>query len=93
MDVVTNEGMLYKGVVETDRYVEVMTLLRERHGVPDDLMRADPARSRVEVAPWVLESLASELPYPCYLVEEYPTADRLEVERAPLNRMRSKGKG
>jgi pyruvate formate-lyase activating enzyme-like uncharacterized protein len=93
LDVITDEGMLYKGVVETDRYEEVMAFLRERHGVPDHLMRADPARSRVEVAPWVLESLASELPYPCFLVEEYPTADRLEVERAPLNRLRRKGKG
>jgi hypothetical protein len=92
MDVVTDEGMLYKGVVESDRYPEVMALLRGL-GVPDDLMRADRERSRVEVAAWVLEGLASELPYPCYLVEEYPTADRLEVERAPLNGQRNKRKG
>jgi len=39
----------------------------------------------LEVAPWVLEDLAALLPFRCYLVEEYPTADRLEVERQPLN--------
>jgi len=33
----------------------------------------------------VNEEIAEELPYRCYEVEEYPTADRLEVERAPLN--------
>jgi pyruvate formate-lyase activating enzyme-like uncharacterized protein len=63
-----------------------MSLLREVHGVPDDLMRVDLERSRLEVAAWTLEGLADKIPYPCYLVEEYPTADRLEVERAPLNR-------
>ena len=48
-------------------------------------MGIDEERNRLEVAPWVLEEIASELPYRCYEVEEYPTADRLEVERAPLN--------
>ena len=90
LDLVTEEGMLYKGVIETDRYQEVMALLREVHGVADHLMRIDRERSRVEVAAWVLEGVADKVPYPCYLVEEYPTADRLEVERAPLNRKKVK---
>jgi len=38
------------------------------------------------VAPWVLEELAPELELESFIVEEYPTADRLEVERAPLTR-------
>jgi len=33
----------------------------------------------------VLEKIAAALPYPCFIVEEYPTADRLEVERMALN--------
>jgi pyruvate formate-lyase activating enzyme-like uncharacterized protein len=33
-----------------------------------------------------LEEIAAELPYASYIVEEYPTADRLEVERTPLKR-------
>jgi pyruvate formate-lyase activating enzyme-like uncharacterized protein len=38
------------------------------------------------VAPWVLEEIASELELRSFIVEEYPTADRLEVEREPLRR-------
>ncbi len=63
---------------------EIMALLREKYEVPEDLMRKDEERKRVEVASWVLEEIASELPYDSFLVEEYPTADRLEVEREPL---------
>jgi hypothetical protein len=55
-------------------------------GVPRRLLRADAAKNRLEVAPWVLEEIAPELTLECYLVEEYPTADRLEVERTPLRR-------
>jgi hypothetical protein len=62
-----------------------MLILREEFEVPDDLMHLDEKKKRLEVASWVLEDLAPSLPFKCYLVEEYPTADRLEVERDPLN--------
>jgi pyruvate formate-lyase activating enzyme-like uncharacterized protein len=52
--------------------------------VPRDLLAAVPGRKRVEIAPWVLEEIAAELPWPSYVVEEYPTADALEVERQRL---------
>lgn len=85
LDLVTSEGMMLLGVVETDDLEGAARLLREDHGVPPDLMNLDERRKRLEVAPWVLEELAVDLPFRCYLVEEYPTADRLEVERQPLN--------
>jgi hypothetical protein len=47
-------------------------------------MFIDTKRKRMEIASWIVEEIASELPYKCYVVEEYPTADRLEVERMPL---------
>lgn len=82
-DVITAEGTLLKGVVEGPSE-EIMALLRSEHDVPDELMRIDKEKKRVEVAPWVLEEIAPLLPYDSFLVEEYPTADRLEVEREPL---------
>ena len=45
----------------------------------------DSERNRIEIASWIVEELADELPFKCYISEEYPTADRLEVERIPLN--------
>lgn len=82
-DIITEDGTLLKGVVEGPMD-EIMALLREKYEVPEELMRKDEERERVEVAPWVLEEISPELPYDSFLVEEYPTADRLEVEREPL---------
>ncbi|MBP5394632.1 MAG: radical SAM protein [Candidatus Methanomethylophilaceae archaeon] len=83
-EVITDDGTVIKGVLYGD-LEEAMRLLSEEYDVPGVLMHLDEERNRLEVAPWVLEEIASELPYRCYEVEEYPTADRLEVERAPLN--------
>jgi pyruvate formate-lyase activating enzyme-like uncharacterized protein len=85
LDLITDDGTLYKGVIESQDLEGVINLLVEEYDVPDDLMRIDPEKGRVEVAPWVLEEIAQELKLPAFLVEEYPTADRLEVEREPLN--------
>ena len=82
-DVITEEGTLLKGVVEGP-VDEIAAMLRDRFEVPPELFRKDEEKKRVEVAPWVLEEIFSELPYESFLVEEYPTADRLEVEREPL---------
>ncbi|MHC1680942.1 MAG: radical SAM protein [Methanomassiliicoccales archaeon] len=84
MDLITSEGMVLLGVIETDDLEEAVRSLQEQE-VPPELFKLDDKRKRLEVASWVLEDLAAVLPFRCYLVEEYPTADRLEVERQPLN--------
>ena len=84
MDLITSEGMVLLGVIETDDLEGAVRSLEEQE-VPPELFYLDEKRKRLEVASWVLEDLASVLPFRCYLVEEYPTADRLEVERQPLN--------
>jgi uncharacterized protein len=84
MDLVTSEGMILLGIVD-EGGKKAMLLLEEEHGVPAEMMHYDERRKRLEVASWVLEDLAPSLPFKCFLVEEYPTADRLEVEREPLN--------
>ena len=83
-DVVTEDGTLLKGVIYADDLAAAAELLRNDYDVPDELMLIDDARGRIEIAPWIVEDIAAELPYKCYIVEEYPTADRLEVERTPL---------
>lgn len=85
LDLVTSEGMMLVGIVEADDLSKARQLLIEEYDVPLELMNLDQKRKRLEVASWVLEDLASRLPFQCYLVEEYPTADHLEVEREPLN--------
>ena len=83
-EVITDDGTVIKGVLYGD-LESAMRLLAEEYDIPEELMFLDIERNRLDVAPWVLEEIADELPYKCYEVEEYPTADRLEVERAPLN--------
>ncbi|MDR2866122.1 MAG: radical SAM protein [Methanomassiliicoccaceae archaeon] len=83
-DVVTEDGTVLKGLIYADDLEAAAGLLRDEYDVPDELMFIDPVRKRMEIASWIIEEIASELPFKCYIVEEYPTADRLEVERTPL---------
>jgi pyruvate formate-lyase activating enzyme-like uncharacterized protein len=92
MDIITSEGMLLKGVIESHDFTTVVRTLTEDLQVPEGLIRIDLKMNRVEVASWVLQDIAKRLPWKCYLVEEYPTADRLEVEREPLGPIKIKRK-
>jgi pyruvate formate-lyase activating enzyme-like uncharacterized protein len=83
-EVVTDDGTVLKGLIYADDLIAAAELLRTEYDVPDELMFIDPVRKRMEIAPWIVEELAEELPFKCYIIEEYPTADRLEVERTPL---------
>lgn len=79
---VTDDGTLVRGYVYSDDLDAVVEKLRELD-VPDELFSV--LENKVEVAPWVLEDIADDLGYKCYISEQYPTADGLEVERTPLN--------
>jgi pyruvate formate-lyase activating enzyme-like uncharacterized protein len=88
-DVITKEGTLLKGAVYPS-YTSVRSLyslLQKTYSIPSHLLYLDVDKKRVEIAVWLLEKVAQQLAnegYRCYIVEEYPTADRLEVERHPL---------
>lgn len=79
---VTDDGTLVRGYVYGMDLDAIIVRLQEL-GVPEELfVKLD---GKVEVAPWVLEDICDELGYKCYISEQYPTADGLEVERTPLN--------
>jgi hypothetical protein len=80
-DLVTADGTLLKGVVEAPRPSATRASIVRRFEIPSHLARVDREKGRVEVAPWILEEIAGGIELPCYIVEEHPTADRLEVER------------
>ena len=85
MDVITEDGTMIVGILYAEDAREAADLLKRSYDVPDELMCVCPDGKRMEVAPWVLEELAGELPFRCYISERYPTSDGLEVERTPLN--------
>jgi len=84
----TGEGTIRLGVVEADHVMDLprwaARVARTVRAGPDDY-RLDVARRRLELAPERLRRAARRLSAPAFEVEVYPTADALEVERAPLN--------
>jgi pyruvate formate-lyase activating enzyme-like uncharacterized protein len=89
-DLMTSEGTLLKGVIEGADAKKAAERLRADFDVPKRLMHFDAEKDRLEVAPWVLQEVSHLLPFDSFIVEEYPTADRLEVEREKLPRKKKK---
>jgi pyruvate formate-lyase activating enzyme-like uncharacterized protein len=88
-DVITKEGTLIKGVVYPADHslTSLLTLLQKTKKIPSHLFHLDYEKERIEIAAWVLEKIEPQLTrqgFHCFIIEEYPTADRLEVERTPL---------
>ena len=83
-DVVTEEGMFIRGVIESKTPIKLYNELIRSYRIPRPLVEYDKEKHRVQLAAWLLKDLAEDLKEDCYIIEEYPTADRLEVEREKL---------
>ncbi|MFX1519070.1 MAG: radical SAM protein [Promethearchaeota archaeon] len=88
---VTEDGLLLKGVIKGDFSEETLNKLRNRliheFNVPPKYIGINLQKNRLEIDGWILEELSSilkEMGYKCGIVEEYPTADVLEVLYIPL---------
>lgn len=82
----TDDGTFIIGIIETERPSATGAWLLHEFQIPGKYIWAGGSEARLEVAPWILEEICGQIDLPCYVVEEYPTADRLEVERRPLNK-------
>ena len=83
---VTEEGLLLKGVICADGNLEKLRqrLMRE-FAIPPHLIAFDREKHRLETTREIATELAKHLKeLSFYIVEEYPTADRLETEVVPL---------
>ncbi len=85
-EIITPEGTLLKGVIEASDLKNLKQELIDVFDIPEEMLNIDYEKSRLEVAPWVLQEIHADIDLPCFMVEEYPTADRLEVERERLNK-------
>jgi len=85
-EVLTKDGTFVKGIIETDDFSSLAACIMNKYGVPGRLIWNNNRMRRLEIAPWVLEEIADDLECPSFIIEEYPTSDRLEVERTPLKR-------
>ena len=89
-EIISDEGTLLKGVIypkNTASLKEIYMSLKDEFNISEKHIFLNRDKSRIEVGLWILEKIAPELKkrgLECYMVEEYPTADSLEVERIPL---------
>ena len=79
---ITEDGTLIRGFLYTQDVEKAVAALIDM-GIEEDMFQV--LDGKVEVAPWILEEIAEDIPWKCYISEQYPTADALEVERTPLN--------
>lgn len=85
LDLLTKDGTRVFGIVESDEPDATAQSIREKLGIPKRLIEANRDMCRVEVAPWLIQELAADIREGIFIIEEYPTADRLEVEREPVS--------
>ena len=88
-EVITKQGTLLKGVVYSKKMSlkQAYELLIQNYNIEDKYVFINKEKNRIEIAIWLLEEIAQDLKnkgLECYITEEYPTADGLEVERIPL---------
>ena len=86
LDILTEDGTLVMGVIETRRPQAILAELSKDFDIPKRFIQINKELGRVELASWILEEIASDLDLDAYIIEEYPTADRLEVEREQVSR-------
>ncbi|MEM0493389.1 MAG: 4Fe-4S cluster-binding domain-containing protein [Candidatus Thermoplasmatota archaeon] len=89
-EVITDEGTLLIGVITHDSLDKLRGLygrLIKEYDIPTRFLSFNRFVKQIEVGGWILEEIADDLRaegYRCYLVEQYPTEDKLEVERVEL---------
>ena len=88
-EIISKNGTFIKGVIysQSMSLYGIYEILKEEFDVDDKYLFLNEEKGRIEIGVWILEQIADDLQkrgLQCYMIEEYPTADRLEVERIPL---------
>lgn len=88
LDIITEDGTIKMGIIEARNPEGVLDELVERFGIPKRYIEVNEEMNRVEIAAWILQEIANDIDFDSFIIEEYPTADRLEVERERLSARR-----
>lgn len=87
---VNDDGLLLKGVIlSSSEGVDLETHRKElidAYDIPENLISVDIEKNRIETTIEIADALSQNTSLKCFLVEEYPTRDRLETDVIPLNR-------
>jgi pyruvate formate-lyase activating enzyme-like uncharacterized protein len=88
-EVITEEGTILKGVIYSKNMSlsNLIVLLKSEFNLDNINFFINKEKERIELNILFLEKIAPILKkkdIKCYIIEEYPTADSLEVEKIPL---------
>jgi len=88
-EIITKDGTLLKGIILSKNVSlnKIYSLLIKHFNIKHSDISKNNEKNLIEIAPWILEKISSKLKkqgFECYIIEQYPTADALEVERTPL---------
>jgi len=88
-EIITEDGTLLKGVIISKNISleNINKMLIKQFKIRHDYIFKNNKKNRIEIPSWVIEKISHKLKkqgFDCYIIEEYPTADALEVERIPL---------
>ncbi len=81
-DLITDDGMLFRGAIYCKQPGKVMKQLMKEYDIPKILIELDKKKNRILTASWITYELRKDLKKKgliIALVEEYPTYDQLEV--------------
>lgn len=84
-DIITEDGTLIRGLIESDRPEKLDEELKDKYDLKEDHIWYDKENDRLEGALPVIKELNPMIDEECYGIEIYPTSDHLEVERWPLD--------
>ena len=83
-ETISEDGTIIIGIIENqDNIYELYKNLKQKYKLRDKIF-FNKEKNRIETTKKIIKRIAKKEKLNCYIVEEYPTADRLEVERIPL---------
>lgn len=88
-EIITKDGTILKGIViASDKTLnQLKSILVDKFGIDETHLFLNKKKNRIELPLFLLENISQNLKkqnIQSFMIEEYPTADGLEVERTPL---------
>lgn len=85
-EIISNDGTLVLAVVSKKGFSldKIRKMLIDIYNVDSEMVFVNKKKNRVETGVWFLDKFSEILlknGFKCFMIEEYPTYDRLEVER------------
>lgn len=88
-EIITDEGTLLKGIIQpvNTSIIQLHQWIQQTYNIQEKYIAINKEKNRIEIGVWILEKIAESIQqqgHHCFMIEEYPTADHLEVEKIPL---------